>query len=480
MVHARQGPDLTLGVAAFSAGQAQAIIDQLELLRRRDPECEDFFAQHPFEPFFVKNLESVQGDERDVILVSIGYGKTADGYVAHNFGPLNGDRGERRLNVLMTRARLRCEVFTNLRHGDIDLGRTQAKGVAILKTFLKYAETGILDTPRPTGGEADSPFEEAVMQAITHHGYELHAQVGSGGFFIDLAVVDPAQPGRYLLGIECDGATYHSSRSARDRDRLRQQVLEGLGWRIHRIWSTDWFTYPDRELRELRKVLAAIEQAQAASSVVTEIVETRPEPLEPTLDMPLDRAANNEALISVASIPEYRLADLSLSLQGAELHQAVMIDGVAWVKAVVECESPVHQKEIARRIVDAAGVKLGVRIQSAISQAIDKAVHSGQICRRSEWLWSQQMSTAVVRNRANLSANLRKLDRVAPEEIEQAILLVARESYGVGRDDLPVFVCEKLGVGRATGENRNRVIAMADDALQRGIIQEVAGHITAT
>ena len=164
--HARQHPDLTLGVAAFSSPQAQAILDVLELLRRRDPACEDFFNQHPHEPFFVKNLESVQGDERDVIFISIGYGKTAEGYVAHNFGPLNSEGGERRLNVLITRARLRCEVFTNLRHDDIDLARTQSRGIAALKTFLKYAETGVLDVPRPTGGEADSPFEEAIMQAI--------------------------------------------------------------------------------------------------------------------------------------------------------------------------------------------------------------------------------------------------------------------------------------------------------------------------
>jgi very-short-patch-repair endonuclease len=410
MAHARQRPDLTLGVAAFSSAQAQAILDHLELMRRNDPACEGFFNQHPHEPFFVKNLESVQGDERDVILISIGYGKTAEGYVAHNFGPLNGDGGERRLNVLITRARLRCEVFTNLRHDDIDLARTQARGVTALKTFLKYAETGVLDVPRPTGGEADSPFEEAVMQAIARHNYQLHAQVGSGGFFIDLAVVDPEHAGRYLLGIECDGATYHSSRSARDRDRLRQQVLEGLGWRIHRIWSTDWFTYPDRELH---KVLTAIEQAKAARSAAAPIAETRPERPEPAADTSLQRAGSDGASVSVASVPEYRLANLSLSLMGAELHLVAMTHGVEWVKGVVECESPVHKEEVSRRITEAAGIRRGARIQGAIDYAIEKAVHSGQVSKRSEWLWSPRMTTAVVRNRAQLPANLRKLDNVS-------------------------------------------------------------------
>ncbi|QQS55730.1 MAG: DUF3320 domain-containing protein [Candidatus Competibacteraceae bacterium] len=474
--HARQRPDLTLGVAAFSSAQTQAILDHLELLRRRDSTCEDFFNQHPHEPFFVKNLESVQGDERDVIFISIGYGKTAEGYVAHNFGPLNGEGGERRLNVLITRARLRCEVFTNLRHDDIDLARTQSRGVAALKTFLKYAETGVLDVPRPTGGEADSPFEEAVMQAIASHGHQLHAQVGSGGFFIDLAVLDHEQPGRYLLGIECDGATYHSSRSARDRDRLRQQVLEGLGWRIHRIWSTDWFTYPDRELR---KALAAIEQAKAGQNASTPVIETKPERSEEATDIPLQRAESDEASESIPSVPDYRLASLSLSLEGEELHRVSMAKRVEWVRGVVDGESPVHREEVVRRIAEAAGIKrLGNRIQNAIDQAIEMALRSGQVCsKRSQWLWSPHMTTAVVRSRAKLPANMRKLDKVAPEEIEQAILLVARESYGVERDAVPASVCEKLGFGRVTEDMRNIVSIILDDAIQRGVIQNVAGHI---
>jgi very-short-patch-repair endonuclease/DNA polymerase III delta prime subunit len=475
--HARRRPDLTLGVAAFSSAQTQAILDHLELLRRRDPTCEDFFNQHPHEPFFVKNLESVQGDERDVIFISIGYGKTAEGYVAHNFGPLNGEGGERRLNVLITRARLRCEVFTNLRHDDIDLTRTQSRGVAALKTFLKYAETGVLDVPRPTGGEADSPFEEAVRQAIESHGYQLHPQVGSGGFFIDLAVVDPEQPGRYLLGIECDGATYHRSRSARDRDRLRQQVLEGLGWRIHRIWSTDWFTYPDRELR---KVLAAIEQAKAAKNTSAAVTETKPEPSGKAIDIPVQRAESNEVSASIPSVLDYRLANFSLSLENDELQQIPIAKRVEWVKEVVEYESPVHREEVARRIVEAAGIKrLGNRIQGAIDQAIETAVRNGQICRRSQWLWSPHMTTAGVRSRAKLPANMRKLDRIAPEEIEQAILLVARESYGIERDVLPVAVCEKLGFGRITEEMRNTVLAILQEAINNGIIKETADHIAA-
>ena len=256
MDHARTRPEFTLGVAAFSVAQMQAILEQIELLRRQDPSCEPFFSAHPGEPFFVKNLENVQGDERDIIFISIGYGRTAEGTIAMDFGPLNRKGGERRLNVLITRARVQCVVFTNLSAEDIDLERSASDGVRALKSFLSYAQDGRLDIALPTGHDPRLSFEEEVLSALNERGYQVRSQVGSAGFRIDLAVVDPRKPGRYLLGIECDGATYHSARTARDRDRLRQMVLENLGWRIHRIWSTDWFRDPQRELDKLVEAIA--------------------------------------------------------------------------------------------------------------------------------------------------------------------------------------------------------------------------------
>ena len=231
MDHARQFPDLTLGVAAFSSAQERAILDELEMLRRQDTSCESFFNTHPEEPFFVKNLENIQGDERAVIFISVGYGRDANGHVTMNFGPLNRDGGERRLNVIITRARLRCHVFTNLRAQDINLGNTPSRGVRAFKTFLAYAESGNLPANMPVASEreVDSPFQKAVVSRLRALGYKAHEEVAAGGKFIDIGIVDPDRPGRYMLGIECDGARYHSSRSARDRDKIREQVLRGLG-----------------------------------------------------------------------------------------------------------------------------------------------------------------------------------------------------------------------------------------------------------
>jgi very-short-patch-repair endonuclease len=232
--HARKQPGQSLGVAAFSMRQKQAIEDELELLRREQPDLESFFHAHPHEPFFVKNLENVQGDEREVIFISVGYGPDTSGYIAMNFGPLSNEGGERRLNVLISRAKRRCVVFSSLRADDIDLARVTGQGVRCLKAFLQFAETGRLAVAERTVREEDSPFEEAVRRAVESLGYEVHPQVGVAGFFVDFGVLDPAKRGRYLLGIECDGAAYHSSRSARDRDRLRQAVLEDHGWIIQR------------------------------------------------------------------------------------------------------------------------------------------------------------------------------------------------------------------------------------------------------
>ena len=250
MEHAVKAPGLSLGVVAFSQSQARAIEDRVEMLRLQDDSGEEFFATHPEEPFFVKNLENVQGDERDVIFISIGYGRDATGQVSMNFGPLNNPGGERRLNVLITRAKHQCHVFTNLRADDIDLSRTRSVGVRALKTFLAYAETGAMpvDVPYESDFSVDSPFQREVARRLESLGYQVHQEVSSGGKFVDIGIVDPQRPGRYIIGIECDGASYHNSRSARDRDRLREEVLEGLGWTLHRVWSTDWFTNSEREL----------------------------------------------------------------------------------------------------------------------------------------------------------------------------------------------------------------------------------------
>ena len=237
--HAKTCTDLSLGIVTFSTAQRDAIEDLLEIKRRGDAALDDLLREGKAEDVFVKNLENVQGDERDVIFVSVGHGPRIAGARLDSmaFGPVSGDGGERRLNVLFTRARSRCEVFVSFAAGDIDLDRSKGEGSRVLKRFLQYAEFGVLEERASTSPDADLPFEEAVAAFIEGCGYKVDKQVGSAGFKIDLGVRHPDQPGRYILAVECDGATYHSGLWARERDRLRQEILESMGWRFFRIWS---------------------------------------------------------------------------------------------------------------------------------------------------------------------------------------------------------------------------------------------------
>lgn len=488
MAHARNTPELTLGVAAFSTAQMQAVQDWVERLRRLDPSCERFFRQHPDEPFFVKNLENVQGDERDVIFISIGYGRDANGYLTMNFGPLNNDGGERRLNVLITRARQRCELFTNLEADDIDLHKTNARGVAALKQYLTYAKTRKLNIPKPTEREADSPFEESVAASIRELGYDVVHQVGSAGFFIDLAIKDPNQPGRYLLGVECDGATYHSARSARDRDRLRQTVLEGLGWRIHRIWSTDWFQNPTHQIERLVTTLEDAKINQSAQSHPQK-KKTTPIQREKTAPVTEKKGRMNFAVSPTTVTLEkheetaptqvpYEVAKLSITtrLPLSEISQKRLSE---YIVHVVRTESPIHQDEVKRRILNASReTRLGSRAKKSLQDAIKKAVWQGKIKHKGDFLWLRKMEgVSLVRDRSNLPKASQKVELVAPEEIRLAIKTAVNQAYGLRDEDVPRATLELLGLNRVTANRKKAVQQTKATMLEEGILYFQGEHL---
>lgn len=443
MRHAETSPELTLGVAAFSMAQMQAIRDELESLRRQNPEHESFFTRHPNEPFFVKNLENVQGDERDIIFISVGYGKTRDKRLSMNFGPLNKEGGERRLNVLISRARLRCEVFTNLKAEDIDLNRSNAIGIQAFKSFLKYAETGDLDLAQSSGREPDSPFEQAVAENLERLGYRVEYQVGMAGFFIDLAIVDDQRPGAYLVGIECDGATYHRSASARDRDRLRQAILESKGWKILRVWSTDWFNNPNRELEKLK---SGIEQAKNA------VAKPASSPVQPAL--PITRQENKfkspEVAASTITTP-YRLAQVTSPHHPTAITEVAKYDLLRLIEAVVNVESPVHIDELVQRVSRALHFE---RASKTVRKGIVDAIpFLSTVKLRGDFVYLSTQTTFVMRDRSVLGTESRNIRLIAPEEIRAGLLTIVRASLGdVTLQDLVKEVRIGLGFGRTTKE----------------------------
>lgn len=461
--HARENPSQTLGVATFSVAQRQVILKELELLRRANPDVEDFFAGGSAEPFFVKNLENIQGDERDVIFISVGYGKTEQGYLAHAFGPLSGDGGERRLNVLISRAKLRCEVFCNFTGADIDLERTRARGVAALKLFLTFAETGHFGMGEVSGEDFDSEFEIQVCERLQALGYDVKRQIGASGFRVDLAVSDPEKPGRFVLGIECDGAQFHSSRSARDRDRLRQQVLEAHQWIIHRVWSADWYLRPQAELKKIEDAIAA---ARAEWSARDE-VGYKPERAVP-LSFEAERIDDVDIVTAVVGgatvAPErthYAEANFQVS-RYLEPHETPLGQMADYVVKIVEIEGPIHIEEIAARIRILWGLaKAGSRIRAAVARAASMAARRGLL--EGGPFYTTPGQASVVRDRSAVtSGTLRKPEMLPPSEIDLAILEIVEANYGAGRAELVQAVSRAFGFSATSAQLRALLSAAVD------------------
>lgn len=485
LAHAQQSPELSLGVATFSVSQRKAITDELEALRRAHPATEGFFGAHPSEPFFVKNLENVQGDERDVIMISVGHARNTQGNLTMRFGPLGAEGGERRLNVLISRAKRRCEVFASITDEDIDLERAKGKGVFAFKLFLHYARTGRLDLGQNTARDAQHVFEAQVATALQAKGYQVHPRVGIAGIFIDLAVADPAYPGRYLLGIECDGTAYRSARSARDRDRLRQSVLEDHGWRVHRIWSVDWFQRPQEQLD---RVVAAIEAAKAEladdaarrASAAGQQGQASGQPAGARRAVPVEIVTVDRGDMTAiglvdsldATSPDAFYVEATLDRPGAyELHDTparVMAD---LVRQVVAVESPVHIDEVIVRIRGAWGLqRAGARIEAAVGQGVQLAMADGAIERDGDFLL-QPGKAPVLRDRRNaLSAGLRKPEMIAPAEIAAGIVQVVGDHLGAADEEIVVAVAQLLGFKSTSAPLRKLLAAGIDDLLANGTL----------
>lgn len=296
--HAAGRPTETLGVIAMGIKHAERIGEALRLARMVRPDLDGFFTEGGPEPFFVKNLERVQGDERDAIILTIGYTPGPDGRLRQQFGPINQQGGERRLNVAITRAKRRICVVSSFGSEDVDPARSVSAGVKILQGYLRFAESrgadlGDVVAPRP---ELNG-FERDVMSALDEMGIEAVPQLGTSGYVLDFALQHPTKPGRFVLAVECDGASYHAAPNTRERDRLRQQQLEAIGWRFHRIWSTDWFRDRDSEAaRLLTAYRMAVEASPGLRAAGPAASIPRPEP-EGTLATTIARARGPRPLV---------------------------------------------------------------------------------------------------------------------------------------------------------------------------------------
>ncbi|HKO57759.1 MAG TPA: DUF3320 domain-containing protein [Thermoanaerobaculia bacterium] len=470
-LHLEQFPNQSLGVIALSTAQAQAIDEEIQNLLNSRPDLDAKLRTSEGDPFFVKSLENVQGDERDAMVISIGYAKDASGKLALQFGPVSTDGGERRLNVAFTRARCQMIVVSSIRGGEINVAAVQKRGPKVLRRYLEYAEDGVLpDEMTSALAEPESPFEESVRSVLRDAGYDVDCQVGVSRYRIDLAVRHPSEPGHYLVGIECDGAAYHSSRVARDRDRLRQTVLEQRRWKIYRIWSTDWIrnrrSTVERLLRHLQELRERGEVGGLADALPEPVAPDEPS-IVSEFDVPA--APTITPLVHQEHPPYSDAISVYVEATLPKRHRDALYNGGAaalrdLIVAVVAQEAPVHEDIVVVRIARAHGLqRAGHIVEKTILRAVAAAVRAGAIARRESFLWPTNVR-AVTPRRPAPGQPLRAIEHVAPEEIAEAAILVIRSSRGINDADLKRETARVFGYQR-TGEKIEQTVAQVINGL---------------
>lgn len=481
----------SIGIVTFNYSQQKLIEDLLETARAEFREVNNAFLPDSEEPVFVKNLETVQGDERDVILFSVTYGPDQSGHVTGHFGPLNQDGGERRLNVAVTRARSEMMVFSTLKSSHIRLGPATRRGVQGLKHFLEYAERGTKALGRfehGSVGDYESPLEIAIARALKNNGWEVHPQIGVSNFRIDLGIVHPDFPGLYLAGVECDGAMYHSSATAQERDKIRQKVLEGLGWNILRVWSTNWWTdragalekvnrqlekllQHDRERREREKKEKQREKHQQGDAVGGDEMEpgeshcTHPahgsgkNTTEPEKKTPPSLPGSHEA---DRSKHRYIKADLAadgkfLAEQDAFYENFYEDRLKAMIDYVVDVEGPIHELVLVRRISRHHGFgKAGRRIhEHVVNLAKTRRSYTQDSTGRFFWKKGMVGDGLAPGRYLDRDDELRNVDYISAEELREIDRACALNADAKKLSSM-------LGIARLTARTRKRI----EDALR--------------
>lgn len=431
-------PERSLGVVAFSISQQNLIEKIIYKRRQQNPAFEEFFRTDRAEPFFIKNLETVQGDERDTIIFSIAYAKDADGRLLMNFGPINREGGERRLNVAVTRAKYNVRLVSSMHCYDIDLARTSSVGARLLREYLDYAENGILALRRSVRAENpfegyDSEFEEEVCEFLRENGFAADTQVGCSSFRIDLALKRP-DSSDYALAIECDGASYHSSKTARDRDRLRQEILEGMGWKFYRVWSTDWFR---SKKTEKQRLLEAAKRAIDNYPVKNYNGKT----VRPKEDGEVFSEIVKEKEFE---FPKYKLVD-ARAVAAKKKGNAGSV-----ICAIVEAESPVSEEWLLKRLVFIFGGREKVTnvVRTQFLQTMRYCARFG-IARKDGFVYVSGTKTPMLRV-PEKGSEPREIKYIETGELANGLREILRQNIYAEKTGLFKLLSQTLGFSRMT------------------------------
>lgn len=457
MEHFRKHPEKSLGVGTFNQNQQIAILDEIDNLRMKNSELEEHFSESS-EHFFVKNLETIQGDERDVIFISVGFGKDQNGRISMNFGALNKTGGERRLNVLVTRAKEKVVVFSSILPHQIDLSRTPAKGVKDFRHYLEFARGRTVDEnareDKTFGFGEDVTFETSVLKDLQKEGLKGVVQHGYGRIKIDNALIDPQDEGQFLVALECDGKSYLSSATVRDRNRLRKQVLEGLGWQYHRIWAVDWIMNKDREIEKIKTILTGKCSRESG---------TEQDPPAVRTSQSQERRRSN-SLIQIESYKEFQAGDYPEYGVYEDLEWNSGRGLMDTILKVLTVEAPIHVTELARRVNQChGGERVGKKIQRMIDHVVmqmhvNKLIHSSD-----DFVYNSGGTCNKVRSRQ--SAGPAKIELICSQEIQNAVDFVLEKEYSVRPDDLVLQVISLFGL-RATENQKEKATAAIKDTLR--------------
>lgn len=475
-----QYPNRSLGIVALSLSQKEAIEDAIAEALLSRPDLAPFFSAGAKENVFIKSLENVQGDERDAMIIGVGYGRDQSGAPpSMNFGPINTDGGWRRLNVLVTRAKWECILVASLRARDLSNVNPQKRGAVALRDFLEFAErNGELPTDAPVQTDDETnDFEEAVRAALIDRGLKVDMQIGASHYRIDLAVRDPRDDRRYLLGVECDGATYHSSRNARDRDLLRQLVLQNMGWRIHRVWSTEWFHDRDRSIAAILRSVEQALQTPAAHPVYAPPADppdscADPPPATET-EPPAEAQRRFKHGIPYSVFqPRHRVTRDHL-LESSYI--SVLTNTITDLVAV---EGPIHRDLIVDRLKEIHGVaRAGANVQANIDRALRAAERTGTIACESQSPFYLALGRHLDAFRLPTDSVRRMIEYIAPSEISLAILYLIEDQFGVIEESLPQAVARILGIERLKSENADVIRAVEEDLVNKGLLRRAGTQV---
>jgi hypothetical protein len=459
----------SIGVVTFSAVQQNLIADMLETEFHKYPELDDL-VNNAEEPIFIKNLENVQGDERDVILFSVGYGPDEQGRVALNFGPLNREGGWRRLNVAVSRARYEMLIFSVLKPEQIDLNRTRSDGITGLRAFLEFAERGVVALPDTNSKSVSSQgVVEIIAKEIQNLGYTVHTNVGCSGYQVDIGVIHPENPQIYMLGILLDSTNYYSGGTALDRNNTQEAVLRGLGWKLCRIWVLEWWDNPEKELINIKSNIdAAIKES-------VEDKKTLPEPEKIIVTQTIsyekmDNTVSNETLNFYFPAVITAIASNSGNADYFASYESTFIIK-RQIAAVLEAEAPVSREVLCKRVLEAWGIsRMGARISRRFDELFSALRVKSTSIENTVFYWRpgvEPLSYDDFRVPSSDEKSRRGLEQIPPEEIASAVKYILNQQIGLLMEDLDREISRIFGFARCTESMQKSIRAGVDIAIKK-------------